>query len=104
MKKQNKELLDKVIEMKLKRVLDNPDDNRDDLEDALDAIDRQNDYKKNRNDKLIKAIEIGATIAVIPVIEAAAKMAFAKTICDFEREDMFTTTAGKSLTSLFRFK
>lgn len=37
-------------------------------------------------------------------IDYAKKMGFARHICDFEKDYTFTTSAGRGLSSLFRFK
>lgn len=55
-------------------------------------------------DRLIKCGEIALAVIVTPMIEAGCKKAFAKMICDFEQDYNFTTMAGRSLTSIFKFK
>lgn len=55
-------------------------------------------------DRLIKCGEIALAVIVTPMIEAGCKKAFAKMICDFEKDYNFTTMAGKSLSSIFKFK
>lgn len=55
-------------------------------------------------DRLIKCGEIALAVIVTPMIEAGCKKAFAKMICDFEKDYNFTTMAGKSLNALFKFK
>ena len=56
----------------------------------------------NRAEKAIKLIEIGATLVVAPLIGLKCNTLFAKTICEFEKDYMFTTTAGKTLSKLFK--
>lgn len=55
-------------------------------------------------DRLIKCGEIALAVIVTPIIEAGCKKAFAKMICDFEKDYNFTTMAGRSLSSIFKFK
>ena len=55
-------------------------------------------------DRLIKCGEIALAVIVTPMIEAGCKKAFAKMICDFEKDYNFTTMAGKSLSTIFKFK
>lgn len=59
---------------------------------------------KDARDKLIKAGEIALMLVVSPLIEAGCKKAFAKMICDFEKDYNFTTMAGKGLSSIFKFR
>ena len=54
-------------------------------------------------DRLIKCGEIALAVVVTPMIEAGCKKAFAKMICDFEKDYNFTTMAGKSLSNIFKF-
>lgn len=55
-------------------------------------------------DRLVKCGEIALAVIVTPMIEAGCKKAFAKMICDFEKDYNFTTMAGKSLNALFKFR
>lgn len=55
-------------------------------------------------DRLIKCGEIALAVIVTPMIEAGCKKAFAKMICDFEKDYNFTTMAGRSLSAIFKFK
>ena len=73
------------------------------------AIDKQIELDKikakqnsNRSEKAIKRIEMGATLVVGSLIGLKCNTLFAKTICEFEKDYMFTTTAGKTLSKLFK--
>ena len=55
-------------------------------------------------DRLIRCGEIALAVIVTPMIEAGCKKAFAKMICDFEKDYNFTTMAGRSLSAIFKFK
>lgn len=105
MKKENKTLLEEVIKDRLERSLDENEEVREEaFKEAMDAIDRQNELDKNNKDRIVKVVEIGAAIIAVPLIEAGCKKAFAKMICEFEKDYTFTTSAGKALGNLFRFK
>lgn len=105
MKKDNKKLLDEVINDRLTKSLgDNPDEASAAFEEAMQAIDRQNTLDKDNKDRLVKVVEIGVTVVAAPLIEAACKKGFARMICQFEEEHVFSTMAGKSLSALFKFR
>jgi hypothetical protein len=129
MEKQNRELLEKVIQDRLTKALEDAESNPKAFEEAMKAIEKQNDIDKNKHvveldkekikleeskntqevkkhkrDILIKCVELGAVAVVIPLIDAGFKRAFAETICNFEKDYTFTTTAGRGLSSLFRWK
>ena len=105
MKKDNKKLLEEVINDRLKKSLvDNPDIASAAFEDAMQAIDRQNELDKDKKDRMVKVVEIGMAVVAAPLIEAACKKGFARMICEFEEDHIFTTMAGKSLSALFKFR
>ena len=73
------------------------------------AIDKQIELAKiksqkdsNRVEKAIKLIEIGAVVIATPLIGLKCNTLFAKTICEFEKDYTFTSTAGKTLSKLFK--
>lgn len=123
MKKENKDLLEEVIKDRLTKSLgSNPDEASEALKEAMEAIDRQialdkdintmsiadkqldKDIDKDNKDRIVKFVEIGTAVVLAPLIEAGCKKAFAHMICEFERNDSFTTMAGKSLSGLFKFR
>lgn len=104
MKKNNKALLEQVIEQRLTEVLENPNTDTEAFEEAMKAIDKQIELDKVKKEKLMKCVEIGAVVIAAPLLEAGCRKAFAKMICSFEKDYTFTTTAGRSLSSLFKFK
>ena len=105
MKKDNKKLLEEVINDRLTKSLgDNPDEASAAFEEAMQAIDRQNELDKDKKDRMVKVVEIGMAVVAAPLIEAACKKGFARMICEFEKDYNFTTMAGKSLSSLFKFR
>lgn len=105
MKKENKELLDKVITDRLTKSLGaNPDEAEAAFKEAMEAIDRQKDMDKDKKDRLVKIVEIGSAVLLAPLVEVGCKKAFAHMICEFEKDYSFTTMAGKSLSALFKFR
>ena len=101
-KKDNKELLDKVIKDRLMKSMIAEEGSDVAFNEAMEAIDRQIQLDNNKKDKLIKAVEISAAVILTPLIDAKCRQIFAKMICDFEKDYTFTTTAGKSLSKLFK--
>ena len=69
---------------------------------------KQTNDEEHRKKESKRAFWIGiGTIAgtiVAPIAGFYTKKAFAKMICTFEKDYTFTTTAGRSLGSFFRFK
>lgn len=69
---------------------------------------KQNNDEEHRKKESNRAFWIGiGTIAgtiIAPIAGFCTKKAFAKMICTFEKDYTFTTSAGRSLGSLFRFK
>lgn len=105
MKKDNKKLLEEVINDRLTKSLgENPEEATAAFEEAMQAIDRQNELDKDKKDRMVKVVEIGMAVVAAPLIEAACKKGFARMICEFEEDHIFTTMAGKSLSALFKFR
>ena len=105
MKKENKKLLEEVIKDRLTKSLgSDPDEASEALKEAMEAIDRQTVLDKDDKDRIVKFVEIGTAVVLAPMIELGCKKVFAHMICEFERNDSFTTMAGKSLSGLFKFR
>lgn len=104
MKKENKKLLEDVIKDRLTKSLGDSDEASEAFKEAMEAIDRQNTLDKDSKDRIVKFVEIGTAVVLAPLIEVGCKKAFAHMICEFEKNDSFTTMAGKSLSGLFKFK
>lgn len=121
----NRELLDEVIENRLTRALqkgDDADEARTIFDEAMMAIDRQvkldeieaskNEQVRNeelkkeeaKKDRWVRCAEIGVILLAAPIVDTLCKKAYAKMLCEFEKDYTFTTTAGRSLSGLFRFK
>lgn len=105
MRKDNKMLLQEVINDRLNRSLsDDSEEAKVAFNEAMEAIDRQQTLDKDKKDAIIKAVEIGAAVLLAPLVEAGCKKAFAHMLCEFEKDYNFTTMAGKSLSGLFKFR
>lgn len=97
MTKDNKKLLEEVINNRLHKSLsENEKEATAAFEEAMQALDRQAELDKSKNDKIMKLVEIGAIVIAAPLIDAGCKKAFAHMICEFEKDYNFTTTAGKT--------
>lgn len=57
-----------------------------------------------KKDRIVRFIEIGALMIAVPIVDTICKKAYAKVICNFEKDYTFTTTPGRQLSGLFRFK
>lgn len=74
------------------------------ISNKLEEAKMKFDADQAAKDRLIKCGEIALAVIVTPMIEAGCKKAFAKMICDFEKDYNFTTMAGKSLSGIFKFR
>ena len=69
MNKENKKLLAEVINDRLTKSLgENQEEASAAFEEAMQAIDRQNDIDKDTKEKIIKVLEIGTVVVVAPLI------------------------------------
>lgn len=59
---------------------------------------------KLKTERILKVLEVAAVVVITPLIDNKFRTKFAKMICNFEKDYNFTTTAGRSLSSLFKFK
>lgn len=57
---------------------------------------------KLRTQRLLKVLEVTAAVVLTPMIDNKFRTKFAKLICNFEKDYNFTTTAGRSLSKLFK--
>lgn len=111
---ENKELLETVIKDRLEKA--NSEDldmevRKSNFKEAMDAIDRSIELEKISSAKIeqkwsriAKYIEVGAIPACLIVIDYVCKRSHTTRICNFEKDYTFTTTPGRSLSGLFRFK
>lgn len=110
----DKALLDKVAEDRLTKALDpniSDEERKAALKDGMEVVDRQiqlekiEDAKKEQNkNRIIKVVEIAAIPTVMFVADFAMKRYFMRQICNFEKDYTFTTTPGRGVAGLFRFR
>lgn len=124
MNNETKELLGKVIEDRLKKALSSdakPEDSSVAFEQAMKAVDRLNELEKTeashddqvekrktstkeaKVNTIIRCVEVAGTILLVPIVTTVCNRAYAKDLCNFEKDYTFTTSAGKALSRLFRF-
>ena len=121
----NRNLLDEVIRNHLEKVLD-PDTDpavRDTIfKQAMEAVDRDIELSKfyatceeqvqkqeltkseAKKDRWIRVIEIFAAAILTPIIAHFCNKGLAKVLCEFEKDYTFTTSAGKALSKMFKFR
>ena len=117
------ELLDAVIEERLNASLDKTDpQSHADFSEAMEAIDqrlkieefnasmeeheddKKSDVKKSRINTILKVVEIAAVPIALTTIGIVSRNRFATRMCNFEKDYTFTTSAGRSLKDVFRWK
>lgn len=107
MKRRNEEILNDLIEFKLLKELENEKQHgksTDDFDKLLLAIDRATKLKDLNEQQRSKLLTLITGVAITPVIDYGVKKVFVKMLCEFEKDYTFTTTAGKTLSSIFKFK
>lgn len=63
-----------------------------------------NKEKSEKGNKVLKYIEIIAVPIGVLTLDYVFKRSFMKSVCNFEKDYTFTTTPGKSISSLFKWK
>ena len=107
MNDKNKELLEAVIEDKLEKSLKedlDPEEREKIFKEAMLALDKDLEDEKTKTNGFLKMLELGGLFLLVPIGDYIARDRFAKKCMDFERTDSFTTTPGRSLSSLFKFR
>ena len=66
------------------------------------CIEHNIEKSKNNSQTTLRVLEIAAAVVVAPIVEHKFRKGFAKMICEFEKDYNFTTTAGRSLSKLFK--
>lgn len=66
------------------------------------CIENNIERSKNNSQTALRVLEIAAAVVVTPIVEHKFRKGFAKMICEFEKDYNFTTTAGRSLSKLFK--
>ena len=120
----NKKLLDEVINNRLEKALQSDADAEGSnvaFKQAMEAIDRRNELEKieaahdeqvekQKTAKkeaigtfIIRTIEVGSAILIVPLVNHCFNMRYAKELCNFEKDYTFTTSAGKATSKFFNF-
>lgn len=60
--------------------------------------------KSEKNGKVLKYIEVIGVPVGLLALEYVFKYHFMKTVCNFEKDYTFTTTPGRSISSLFKWR
>ena len=110
----NKEKLEQVIDNRLGIALEKDvtsDEGKQAFKEAMEAMDRKiqlekisDAEKEQKKNRIIKIVEVAAIPVALFVADVAFKTYYMKTVCNFEKDYTFTTSPGKGLSSLFRFK
>ena len=124
MDKENRKLLDEVIHNRLDEAL-NSDANDEDnaaFKQAMEAIDRriklseldatsdeqtkklESTKEEAKKDRWIRIAEVCAIPVVLVGFQHACNMRYARTLCNFEKDYTFTTSAGRAMSRFFNFK
>lgn len=94
--KDTMELTDRLIVLEKAKVSEQYENEKLHLERAKFA----NSVEESNKAKILKAIEIGVPI-VLTGVNFLMNVYFMKALCNFEKENNFTTGAGKGLVRLF---
>ena len=110
---ENIKLLDEVITNRLELVKEfgkDSDDGKQAFKEAMEAMDRRIQLEKMSSAKeeqkkvdVLKIVEIAVPVGML-ILDFAFKTHYMKTICNFEKDYTFTTTPGRSISGLFKFK
>lgn len=110
---ETKQLLEDLVRDRLEKAADDSmteEQKHAAFEEAMKATDRfvevnkiesTNDKKFNR---VVKFIEMIAIPVALMFVDFLFKKSFTRDICNFEKDYTFTTTPGRSISQLFKFK
>lgn len=134
MENDNRILLDKVIKDRLEAALrSDSEEAKQAFKEAMDAVSKQIEFdkidvaheeqlakmkmeedknlreeaaneEKLRKDRYVQIGIFTAGLIATPIIEVVTKTIYANKICRLEQFDTFTTSAGRGISSWFRFK
>ena len=111
---EKKELLERVVQDRLEKSLSedlSSEEKEKAFKEAMDALSHSNELEKNefakeerKIDRVLKWVELLAIPAGLMTLDYLFKRSHTTRLCNFEKDYTFTTTAGRSLSGLFRFK
>lgn len=74
------------------------------MEEEKNLRDEAANEEKLRKDRMIQIGIFAAGLIATPIIEVVTKTIYANKICRLEQFETFTTSAGRGISSWFRFK
>ena len=123
MERETKELLEEVAVDRLSKSLVNGDKENDkSFEEAMKVMDKQielekieaekearlaeDEFRKKEasNNRKVQIATFAAGLVIAPVVDLVCKKSLTKFIGTIEQMEYFTSSAGKSISSWFRFK
>lgn len=124
-------LLDQVIESRLRSAADQPEseESKRIFKEAMEALDKMIQYEKievsrleleskermekeklakskeeQKKNDIMRIIEIAGVPVGLFILDCLFKRYYMRSVCNFEKDYTFTTTPGKSISGLFKFK
>lgn len=82
----------------------NEEIDRQELEKERQLREEEMKRKESRKDRWAKAAEVGLMVVAAPVVGYLCNKSLAKFLCEAEQFENFTSTAGRSLGKMFKFK
>lgn len=76
----------------------------EEYEKLLETIHKAEACKKDKKEIDIKLVTFAGSVLLVPVIDTVCKKNLAKYIAKIEEFDTFTSSAGRSISSWFRWK
>lgn len=110
---EHKELLEKVANQRLEQSLNegSSEEGKTCFKEAMEATDRIIELEKidtakteRKTSQVLRIIEVAAVPIALAGLNYAFKTDFLKKVMLFEKDDAFTGSAGRSVSSWFRFK
>ena len=98
--KETLELTDRLIQL---RRLDQEESDRD-LKRELENQKYETNKDENVKNRVIRIIEVAAVPTVLFVADCLFKRYYMRSVCNFEKDYTFTTTPGRAVSGLFKFK
>ena len=98
--KETLELTDRLIQL---RKVDN-EQSETNLKRELEKQKYETNREENVKDRVIRIIEVAAVPTVLFIADCFFKRYYMRSVCNFEKDYTFTTTPGRAVSGLFKFK
>lgn len=95
---------DRLIEVEKTKLQHQEQIEKQKLEESKLKHEDERKKKELKSNIILKAVEIGAMVLIAPLVQYGCNRGYVKLVGLFEKDDYYRTTAGKSLSSLFRLK